>query len=121
MMAAAELDRQAQRMQAALSPVLTVGPDFLAGRRDADEMAHTMVDAVQAFMAAEQARQQAGTQPEEAVASPTPHRSAQQLQAALSEIYGCGSGYLAARCDAACVARTITQIMDEFGEPAANR
>jgi len=27
----------------------------------------------------------------------------------------CGSGYLASRCDAACVARTMAQMMREFG------
>lgn len=120
-MGTAETGGQAQRMQAALLPVLAIGPDFLAGRRDADEMAHTMVDAVQGFIDAEQARQPGDVPPDEAVASPTPLRSPQELQAALSEVYGCGSGYLAARCDAACVARTMTQIMGEFGDIAASR
>lgn len=114
----AEHSGQAQRMQAALSPVLAIGPDFLAGRRDADEMAHTMVAAVQGFVAAEQKRQEGEAPSDGAVASATRTRSARELEAALSEVYGCGSGYLAARCDAACVARTMTQIMAEFGDLA---
>lgn len=117
----AGLNGQAQRMQAALSPVLAIGPDFLAGRRDADDMAHTMVDAVQGFVAAEQARERGEVPAPTADAPATPVRSAPELQAALSEVYTCGSGYLAARCDADCVARTMKQIMGEFGDLAPAR
>src|SRR3546814_6062573 len=39
---------------------------------------------------------------------------AQALQGTLAELMGCGSGYLAGRCDAACVARTMTQMVREF-------
>lgn len=115
----AELGGQARRMQEALSPVLAIGPDFLAGRRDADDMAHTMVDAVQGFVAAEQARQPGALDAADADAPAA--RSAQELQAALAEVYTCGSGYLAERCDADCVARTMTQIMGEFGDLAPAR
>lgn len=106
-------DEQAERMQAALAPVLRFGPGFLAGQRDADDMAHTMVRAVQDYAEGERERQQSDT----GSAPMTP--AAQELQAALSEVYGCGSGYLAGRCDAACVARTMTWMMNEFADQAA--
>lgn len=110
------LSGQTQRMQAALSPVLVIGPDFLAGERDADDMAHTMVRAVQEFVDGERAREQADASAEDEPASASASRSAQELQAALAEIYTCGSGYLADRCDSDCVARTMAQIMGEFGD-----
>ncbi len=103
-------------MQAALSPVLVIGPDFLAGRRDADDMAQTMVRAVQQFADGERARQEASAVPEIDIDPASASREAQKLQGALAEIYTCGSGYLADRCDSDCVARTMAQIMDEFGE-----
>ncbi|MEO7006878.1 MAG: hypothetical protein ABI065_07580 [Terrimesophilobacter sp.] len=112
---------QAQRMQAALSPVLMIGPDFLAGRRDADDMAHTMVRAVQEYADEERARQQAGTLPEEDSVPSSADRAAEELYAALAEVYTCGSGYLANRCDSDCVVRTMTQIMGEFGDPDPGR
>jgi hypothetical protein len=115
------LDGQAERMRAALSPVLTIGPDFLAGRRDADDMAHTMVRAVQGYVQGEQARQQASGGTDGDSASDPERRTAQSLEAVLAEIYTCGSGYLADRCDSACVARTMAQIMGEFGDLAPAR
>jgi hypothetical protein len=110
------LDGQAERMRAALSPVLTIGPDFLAGRRDADDMAHTMVRAVQGYVQGEQARQQASGGTDGDSASDPERRTAQLREAVMAEIYTCGSGYLADRCDSACVARTMAQIMGEFGD-----
>ncbi|WP_344784934.1 hypothetical protein [Microbacterium kribbense] len=105
-----ELDGQTRRMHEAMAPVLQIGPDFLAGRRDADEMAHTMVGAVQRFVSAERTRQ--GVADEHGAQI----QVSGQLQATLSELYGCGAGYLADRCDSACVARTMTEIMREFGD-----
>jgi uncharacterized protein YfaQ (DUF2300 family) len=116
-----ELGEQAQRMQAALSPVLVIGPDFLAGRRDADDMAHTMVQAVQEYVNSEQARERANVRPDEDPAPASASRADQELQAALAEIYTCGSGYLADRCDSDCVVRTMVQIMGEFGDLAPAR
>jgi hypothetical protein len=110
------LGAQAQRMESALSPVLVIGPDFLAGRCDADDMAHTMVRAVQEYVDGERARQQANVPPDQDPGSASVSRSAQELQAALAEIYTCGSGYLADRCDSDCVVRTMVQIMGEFGD-----
>lgn len=108
-------DERTLRMRAALSPVLALGPEFLSGRRDADAMAHTMVRTVQEFVLDERAHQQA-ERPAEPGRSPGPaSRATQELEAALTEIYTCGSGYLADRCDSACVARTMTQLLDEFG------
>jgi hypothetical protein len=111
---------QTQRMQAALSPVLVIGPDFLVGRLGADDMARTMVRAVQEYADGERARQPTGVLAEQD-AAPVSAPAAQQLQAALAEIYTCGSGYLADRCDSDCVARTMVQIMDEFGDLAPGR
>ena len=109
---------QTQRMQAALSPVLTIGPEFLAGRVDAEDMARTMVQAVQAYADGERVHQRVKGQPDEASVPASARRAAQELQAALAEIYACGSGYLADRCDSDCVARTMAQIVGEFGELA---
>ena len=112
------LQRRVERMRVALAPVIALGPEFLAGRRDADDMAHTMVTAVQGYVAGEQGSPDAGgpADAETAPASQSPQSVA--LEAALAEVYTCGSGYLAERCDADCVARTMTQIVAEFGEPA---
>lgn len=104
-------DGTTQRMQAALQPVLAIGPDFLAGRRDADDMAQTMRQATQAFVHERRAQGALG---------PDVGERARELEAALFEIHTCGSGYLADRCDADCVARTMTQIMAEFGEPSGD-
>jgi uncharacterized protein YfaQ (DUF2300 family) len=112
------LSGQARRMRAALSPVLAIGPDFLAGRLHADDMAQTMVRAVQQYSESEQARQNAGPGPDEDRAGAPTSQAAQELHAALAEIYTCGSGYLADRCDSDCVARTMEQIMGEFGDLA---
>ncbi len=103
-----------QRMMAALSSVLEVGPEFLAGRVDADDMAHTMVRAVEEYASGEGARQQGSVNSTPA----SVRRTVSELEAVLAEIYGCGSGYLAHRCDSDCVARTMTQIMGEFGDLA---
>lgn len=112
---------QAQRILAALSPVFVTGPEFLAGRVDADDMAHTMVSAVEAYASGEQARQRVNAAPDEDSPSASTRWSVPQLEAVLGEIYGCGSGYLAHRCDSACVARTVVQIVGEFGDRAASR
>lgn len=114
------LGEQTQRMQAALSPVLEIGPEFLAGRLDADSMAHTMVRAVQEYADGERARQHASAPTVEDPAA-APGSRDQEFQAALAEIYTCGSGYLADRCDSDCVVRTMVQIMGEFGDLAPAR
>jgi hypothetical protein len=112
------LDGPEQRMAAALTPVLEIGPDFLAGRIHADDMAQTMVRAVQAYSAGEQAGQRAELRPDTDGAGASVGQAAHELHAALAEIYTCGSGYLADRCDSDCVARTMAQIMREFGNLA---
>lgn len=104
---------QVERMRAAVRPVLVLGPDFLAGKRHADDMANTMVHAVQTFVSQERARaDDVGSAPE---ASSDAAREARELEALFSELYTCGSGYLANRCGADCVARTMTQVVGEFG------
>lgn len=110
-----------QRMQAALYPVLVIGPEFLSGRVGAEDMARTMVRAVQAYADDERSRQKNRLPADEDSAPASARRTAQELQAALTEIYACGSGYLADRCDSDCVARTMVQIVGEFGDLAPAR
>jgi hypothetical protein len=97
---------QAGRMRVAIDQAVAVGPGFLRGDVDADHMAHSMVHAVRSYVEQERAAGGDGA----------PHGAdAQALQNALAELMACGSGYLAGRCDAACVARTMTQMVHEFG------
>lgn len=96
-------EQPTQLVRDLLAPVLAIGPAFLAGERDADEMAHTMVAAVESF----------GTTPH---ATPSDGHEERLINALLGELTACGGGYLASRCDAACVARTITQLVAEFGQ-----
>lgn len=97
---------QAGRMRAAIDQAVGIGPSFLRGEIDADRMANTMVQAVRAYAEQERAAGSDGV-PRTA--------DARELQGVLEELMGCGSGYLANRCDAACVARTMTQMVREFG------
>lgn len=98
---------QADRMRAAIHQAVTIGPSFLRGDINADQMANMMVKAVRGYAEQEQA----------AGGNGVPHGAeVQQLQNVLAELMGCGSGYLAGRCDAACVARTMTQMVHEFGK-----
>ena len=96
---------QAGRMRVAIEQAVAVGPGFLRGAVDADHMAKTMVHAVRSYAEQERAAGGDGT-PQNA--------EAQALQGTLAELMACGSGYLAGRCDGACVARTMTQMVDEF-------
>lgn len=97
---------QSGRMRAAVDKAVAIGPDFLRGDIDADQMANTMVRAVRGY--AEQERAAGG----DGVSRDAESRA---LQDVLAELMACGSGYLAGRCDAACVARTMTQMVREFG------
>lgn len=107
---AADAATQAQRMRAAIDATVKVGPAFLRGEVDADHMAHAMVHAVRDYAEHERAAGGDGAAHD---------RQSRELQQVLAEIVGCGSGYLAGRCDAACVARTITQLVQEFGSRPA--
>lgn len=97
---------QAVRMQVAIRQAIGVGPGFLRGDVDANAMANAMVQAVHGYVEQERAAGGDGR----------PHDAqAQALQNVLAELMACGSGFLAGRCDAACVARTMTAMVDEFG------
>lgn len=96
---------QIQRMKAAIAKVVQVGPGFLRGEVDVQRMTDTMIHAVRGYAEEEKAAGGDG-QPR----SP----EAGQLGEVLRELYGCGAGFQADRCDAACVARTITRMVDEF-------
>lgn len=99
---------QVGRMRAAIDKAVAVAPSFLRGDVDANHMTNTMVQAVRTYLEQEQAAGNDGT-PQSA--------EAQGLQRTLAELMGCGSGFQAHRCDAACVARTMTQMVHEFGAP----
>lgn len=99
---------QAGRMRAAIGKAVAVAPGFLRGDVHADDMTKTMVHAVRTYLEQEQAAGSDGA----------PHSAeARALQGTIAELMACGSGYLAQRCDAACVARTMTQIVHEFATP----
>lgn len=103
--AAASATTQAGRMHAAIAQAVAVAPGFLRGDVDADHMANAMVHAVRHYVEQEQAAGGDGA----------PHGAeAQALQGTLAELMACGSGYLAGRCDGACVARTMTAMVHEF-------
>lgn len=102
---AAESSTQVQRMQAAVDSAVALGPGFLRGEVDADSMANAMVAAVRGYVEQEKA---AGSDGRPADAA------SRELFPALQELITCGSGYLAGRCDADCVARTMTEMVNEF-------
>jgi hypothetical protein len=93
-------------MRAAVDRAVAAGPGFLRGDIDAVQMANTMVQAVRDYAAQERAAGGDGA---------TRGTEAQAMQNVLAELMACGSGYLAGRCDAACGARTMTQMVREFG------
>ncbi len=95
---------QAERMRAAVEQAVAVAPGFLRGDADADHMANTMVHAVRSYLEQERAAGGDGA-PQNA--------EAKALQGTIDELMACGSGYLAGRCDGACVARTMTEIVHE--------
>ena len=98
---------QAERMHAAIEQAVAVAPAFLRGDVDADHMARTMVQAVNTYLEQERAAGSNGN---------PQNQESRALQGTLAELMGCGSGYLAGRCDGACVARTMTQMAHEFEE-----
>lgn len=97
---------QVARMRAAIDRTVAVAPDFLRGDVDADHMADTMVAAIREYVEQERAAGGDGSARDTAAA---------RLQPVLAELLGCGSGYLAGRCDAACVGRTMTEMVRRFG------
>lgn len=97
---------QAERIKAAVGSAVAMGPAFLRGDVDADTMANTMLGAVRDYVAAEKADGRDG--------SPRDTQAA-ELYPVLQELIACGGGFLAGRCDADCVARTMTQLVGEFG------
>ncbi len=96
---------QIERMRAVIDQTVAIAPGFLRGDIDAEHMTNAMVHAVRSYVEQKQATDDNGTAQTAEV---------EALQEALSELMACGSGYLAGRCDAACVARTMTQMVHEF-------
>lgn len=102
----AQSQLQIDHLKQAIGKVVKIGPDFLSKKISPEDMTHAMVNSVQEYK--NQSELNGGF---------TPHSAqAEELLNVLKEIKGCGSGYLAKRCDADCVARTITFLVDEFGE-----
>ena len=101
--------RLAHHMRDAVLGAVAPGPEFLQGSIDADDMAKHMVKAVQGFEDHNRSEVQRLIDGE--IPSTPEHV---ELWQALRELYVCGSGYLADRCDADCVARTMTQMVHEF-------
>lgn len=99
-------DQQVKDLKNAIAKVVAIGPEFLAKKIPPEEMAHTMINAVEDYVKKAKADNTLHPQTQEAA----------NLQEALQELMGCGSGYLADRCDAACVARTINYMVKEFPE-----
>ncbi|MCO5248748.1 MAG: hypothetical protein M9887_07370 [Chitinophagales bacterium] len=88
-------------MKEVIQKVVAVGSDFLSHKISPEKMTHTMVDAVDTYF--------------QNVGGVSTHSyEAQELIQVLMELKACGSGYLAQRCDAACVARTITFMVDNY-------
>ena len=98
-------------MKSAVESGVKLGPHFLAGEIDADTMATSMVEAVEDYVAAAKS---AGY---EQIPAGVEY---QHFGMALQELITCGGGYLAGRCDADCVARTMTHMMREFPAEAAS-
>ncbi|WP_308490938.1 hypothetical protein [Microbacterium terrisoli] len=98
--------QQAQRMKAAVDGAVALGPGFLRGDVSVDVMTQAMVAAVQGYVADEQTDGRDG--------APLGEESA-QLFPVLRELMACGGGFRAGRCDADCVARTMTELVAEFG------
>lgn len=104
MISTEDKDAQIKQIKSAIHKVVEIGPTFLSDKITADEMAHTMITAVKNY--AEEAEKADQLKPKS--------DEAEELTEVLQEIMGCASGYLAQRCDAACVARTITYLVNEF-------
>lgn len=96
---------QAGRMRAAVEQAVAVAPGFLRGDVDAAQMAKAMVHAVRNYVEQERATGRGGALQD---------AESEVLQDTLAELMACGSGYLGGRCDAACVGRTMTQMVREF-------
>lgn len=98
-------EAQLGRLREAITTAVRLGPTFLAGSVDAVAMANTMLGAVRTYVAAEHTDGRDG--------SPVGPES-KQLYPVLQELVACGGGFLAGRCDAACVGRTMTELVHEF-------
>lgn len=78
---------QADHMRAAIHDAVALAPQFLRGELGPVQMAQAMIEAARK-----------GSQPVPGAASGD---ADEHLRHALAELHGCGSGFLAGRCDAA--------------------
>ncbi|WP_157851065.1 hypothetical protein [Gordonia phthalatica] len=102
-----ESEQQADRIQAAIDVPISMGPGFLNGDVAVKEMTDAMIAAVHSFQAEEEAAGRG--------MRPLGTRSV-KLFPVLQELIACGGGFQAGRCDADCVARTMTSLVREFGD-----
>lgn len=126
-----------EHLRAALAEVVALGPGFLAGTVHADDMAHCMVRAVRehadalvpggaasgaatsgAAISGAATHVPGAAGPGHAASEDVSSHDLPELMAAAGEVYTCGSGYLAGRCDSDCVMRTMADIVAEFGDLA---
>lgn len=105
-----EAQQQADRIQAAIDVPISMGPGFLRGEVTVDDMTDAMIAAVRGYQAQEKS---AGRD-----LAPLGERS-NELVPVLKELITCGGGYQAGRCEADCVARTMTSLVAEFGAQSA--
>jgi hypothetical protein len=101
-----EAEQQADRIRTAIEVPIAMGPGFLRGDVDVQDMTDAMIAAVRGYQAQEK---EAGRD-----LAPLGARS-NELIPVLKELITCGGGYQAGRCDADCVARTMTYLVGEFG------
>lgn len=100
-----EAEQQADRIRAAIETPIAMGPGFLRGEVTVDDMTDAMIAAVRTYQTEEK---DAGRD-----LAPLGARSS-ELIPVLKELITCGGGYQAGRCDADCVARTMTYLVGEF-------
>lgn len=105
-----EATQQAERIRELVDEVIAIGPGFLDGKVPVQDMTDAMIGAVRTYEAEETAAGRDG--------GPLGARS-RKLAPVLKELITCGGGYQAGRCDADCVARTMTELVHEFGAPEA--
>lgn len=101
-----ESEQQADRIRAAIDAPIGMGPGFLRGEVAVKEMTDAMIAAVHTFQSGEESAGRG--------MRPLGTRST-TLFPVLQELIACGGGFQAGRWDAACVARTMTLLVKEFG------
>lgn len=98
--------QQAERIRMAIDEVIALGPAFIRGDITVGVMTDAMLASVADYQRGEEV---AGRE-----VMPLGPRST-ELFPVFQEFVACGGGYQAGRCDADCVVRTMTHLVDEYG------